>query len=186
MNENQKKLKKLSKGKKSNYLKDAEYRIRNRRWLGYSSNIARRILAALEDKENSSQKKLATTINVSPQYISKVLKGHENLSLETIAKLSDSLGVELITFPQYKWNIENKHIASSLNFFPVVLMGMVAAKYTPAASNKLSIESESSVLLTKDNWRQIEQALSTKPFNNVENLVQVGTSEFALPIKGYK
>lgn len=87
---------------KSPFLEKAAYRIKNKKWLRYSSNIARRILAAIEEKESMSQKKLALMLDVSPQYISKVVSGNENLTLETIAKISDALEVELISFPKYK------------------------------------------------------------------------------------
>ncbi|MEI7489399.1 MAG: helix-turn-helix transcriptional regulator [Chryseobacterium sp.] len=85
----------------SNYLQNAKFRIENKKWLSYSSNITLRVLAAIEENEQMTQKALAEMIGVSPQYINKVLKGQENLSLQTIAKLSDALNVELITFPKF-------------------------------------------------------------------------------------
>jgi len=54
----------------------------------------------MEEKEGMTQKKLAELMNVSPQQISKILKGQENLTLETISKLSETLGVDLISFPE--------------------------------------------------------------------------------------
>ena len=85
----------------SNYLQNAKFRIENKKWLSYSSNIALRVLAALEESEQMTQKTLAEKVGVSPQYINKVLKGQENLSLQTIAKLSEALNMELITFPKF-------------------------------------------------------------------------------------
>jgi transcriptional regulator with XRE-family HTH domain len=85
----------------SNYLQNANFRIQNKKWLSYSSNIALRVLAALEESEQMTQKNLAEMVGVSPQYINKVLKGQENLSLQTIAKLSEALNIELITFPKF-------------------------------------------------------------------------------------
>ena|SRR5579859_1487986 len=98
------KLYELSEGHVSTWSQEADYRLKNHKWLRYSGNIARRILAALEDKEAMTQKRLAEIMNVSPQQISKILKGHENLTLETIAKISEALGVELISFPEYKYS----------------------------------------------------------------------------------
>jgi transcriptional regulator with XRE-family HTH domain len=43
-----------------------------------------------------SQKELAERIGVSPQQVSKIVKGNENLTLETISKLEAALGVPLI------------------------------------------------------------------------------------------
>ena len=85
----------------SKYLQNAKFRIENKKWLSYSSNIALRVLAALEESEQMTQKTLAEKVGVSPQYINKVLKGQENLSLQTIAKLSEALNMELITFPKF-------------------------------------------------------------------------------------
>ena len=85
----------------SNYLQNAKFRIENKKWLSYSSNIALRVLAALEESEEMTQKSLAEKLGVSPQYINKVLKGQENLSLQTISKLSEALNIELITFPKF-------------------------------------------------------------------------------------
>jgi transcriptional regulator with XRE-family HTH domain len=51
--------------------------------------------AALREK-GMTQKDLAEKLNVSPQQVSKIVKGKENLTLETISKLEYVLGVELI------------------------------------------------------------------------------------------
>ncbi len=86
---------------KRSWSKDAEFRQKNRKWLKYSSNIARRILSAI-DKKDSSQVELARLLDVTPQQINKIVKGRENLTLETIANISTALGVELISFPPYE------------------------------------------------------------------------------------
>lgn len=70
----------------------------NDAWLERSSNIALLILGALQ-ANGMSQKDLATKTGVSPQQVSKLLKGNENLTLETIAKLEAALGVVLLTLP---------------------------------------------------------------------------------------
>lgn len=36
-------------------------------------------------------------MDVSPQYVNKIVKGKENLSLETIAKIEEALGISLIS-----------------------------------------------------------------------------------------
>jgi transcriptional regulator with XRE-family HTH domain len=61
--------------------------------------LAVNVLAAIENKPGMTQKKLAEMLGVSPQYVSKILKGSENMTLETIAKLEDALGVNLIFTP---------------------------------------------------------------------------------------
>lgn len=87
---------------RSTFMEWAKFRIENRKWLGYSGQIAWRVLFAIDEIEGMNQKLLAEKVGVSPQYISKVVQGNENLSLETIAKLSEALGVELISFPPLK------------------------------------------------------------------------------------
>ena len=90
---------------KSGWLSKAQFRSENRRWLSYSRKIAIRIIAAMDDKKELNQKKLAELADVSPQQISKILKGNENLTLKTIAKFSEILNTELISFPNYKYNM---------------------------------------------------------------------------------
>ena len=82
----------------------ARFRSENRKWLGYSGKIALRILSALEDRPDMNQKLLAKEAGVSAQQVSKILKGQENLTLKSIAKFSEILGLELISFPSFKYN----------------------------------------------------------------------------------
>jgi hypothetical protein len=105
MEKKQKKIKRLAGPLKSKWRSEADFRLKNRKWLRYSSNIARRVLSAIEDNKELNQKILAGNIGVKPQYISRIVQGNENLTLETIAKLSESLNVELISFPDYKHNM---------------------------------------------------------------------------------
>jgi transcriptional regulator with XRE-family HTH domain len=107
----------ISKTIVSKWKEEAEFQIRNEKWLQYSSNIARRIYALLEDNDDMNQRKLAAKLGMSPQYISKILKGDTNLSLETIAILSEALGAELIAFPSYKYSVS---VTQSRTFFKVI------------------------------------------------------------------
>ena len=110
----------------NNWIEKAENRQLNRGWLKYAYKIALRIQSAIEDKDNFSQKDLAELIGVSPQYISKVIKGQENLTLETIFKISSNLGVDLITFPEFKYSLPHP-ISSKISakFSSVVFNGIV-------------------------------------------------------------
>jgi transcriptional regulator with XRE-family HTH domain len=42
------------------------------------------------------QKALAERMNCAQQYVSKILRGRENMSLDTLSKLEDALGINLI------------------------------------------------------------------------------------------
>lgn len=73
-----------------------EFRRANKDWLLKSARIAIKILRVLREKK-MTQVQLAELLAVSPQHINKILKGQENLTLETIGKLETALGIELIT-----------------------------------------------------------------------------------------
>ncbi len=47
--------------------------------------------------DRMTQKQLAEKMNCSQQYISKILKGKDNLSLETLSKIEDALGIQILT-----------------------------------------------------------------------------------------
>lgn len=103
MNDWKKKIESIT-GEPDDSWKEIALFFRDNKWLPYSSAIASRVLAAIEDDEEMNQTRLAEALNVSRQQINKIVKGHENLTLETIYKLSQALGVELITFPPYKYS----------------------------------------------------------------------------------
>jgi transcriptional regulator with XRE-family HTH domain len=48
------------------------------------------------DEINMTQKELAFLLKVSPQQVSKWVKGNENLTLETISKLEVALNIDLL------------------------------------------------------------------------------------------
>lgn len=45
------------------------------------------------DRQKMSRKELADRLDVSPAYITKVLRGHANLTIESLAKIAFSLGM---------------------------------------------------------------------------------------------
>ncbi len=73
----------------------AKARKENREWLRISQEIALSVHCYLRDKK-MTKTDLAKTMNVSPSYIGKLLKGNENLTLETICKLEKIIGRKLI------------------------------------------------------------------------------------------
>lgn len=52
--------------------------------------VAERVISEMK-KQDVSRSELARRMNVSPAYITKVLRGHANLGLETLAKLAFAL-----------------------------------------------------------------------------------------------
>lgn len=89
-------LKELAAGNMSSWQEEAHWYRQNSGWLKRSSKIAFRILSELDEK-GLSQRELALRMDVSPQYVSKIIKGRENLSLETIWKIEEALGITLIS-----------------------------------------------------------------------------------------
>ena len=76
----------------SNWRKEAEARrqAKSEGWLQYSRKIAVKIALAMK-KQNLTRADVAERMGCSPQYVSRLLKGEENLSLETISKLENAL-----------------------------------------------------------------------------------------------
>lgn len=120
MNQNNN-LKNISSTKSTQWKEKAAFRKQNK-WLEYSSQIARRIIAVIRNKEDLNQTKLADLVGVSPQQISKIIKGHENLTLETIYKLSQALGTPLIEFPEYEYSKNLSDTTSRFNITSALIM----------------------------------------------------------------
>ena len=87
---------KLRNAKKSNWQGKVEYDIKNEDWLDLSFEIALQVHDRLK-QEHKTQAWLAEKLDCSPQYVGKILKGRENLTLQTITKLESVLGINLIT-----------------------------------------------------------------------------------------
>jgi antitoxin component HigA of HigAB toxin-antitoxin module len=67
----------------------------NREWLRYSQFIAMRMLDRMEEL-GMTQKHLAELMGCSQQYVSRILKGKENLSLETLSKIECTLDIRIL------------------------------------------------------------------------------------------
>jgi ribosome-binding protein aMBF1 (putative translation factor) len=89
------KLSKLASDEPGGWLEDAKYRRENRAWSKKATIIALKVLNALK-AQGLTQKDLAERMQVSPQQISKIVKGHENLTLETITNLESALGITIL------------------------------------------------------------------------------------------
>lgn len=90
-----KKLNQLAAGKKSAWVEDYEKRRENRDWLKRSQKVALKILRTLR-AEKIDQKELAVRMGVSPQQVSKWVKGKENFTFETISKIEAALNIQLM------------------------------------------------------------------------------------------
>lgn len=101
------KLKAISTPVEEDWLKIAEEWEKEDVYLEKSTRIAVTVLSILRERKMTKQD-LAEKMGVSAQYVSKIVKGNENLTLETITKLEKALGVELIsiTDPKYVFSME--------------------------------------------------------------------------------
>lgn len=104
-NENTKKFLDLVSKKDSGWLEKAKWREENEDWLDISFSIAVKMLSALSANKKaavfpSNQKELAVAMKCSAQYVNKLLKGQENLQIETICKIQRILNIKLLEVPK--------------------------------------------------------------------------------------
>ncbi len=79
----------------SKWREKAQWRMSNKGWLRYSQHIAILMLDKMEEL-GLTQKSVAERMGCSQQYVSRVLKGTENLSIETISKIEEALGLQIL------------------------------------------------------------------------------------------
>jgi transcriptional regulator with XRE-family HTH domain len=76
-------------------LAEVKKRIKNRAMLRESQQIALKVLMKLDDL-SWSQKDLAKAMDVTPQQITKIVSGKENLTIETQIKLQNILDIPVL------------------------------------------------------------------------------------------
>lgn len=118
------KLNELANDRSKEVIKKSEELKKNRNWLRMSRMVALALRYYLK-KAGIKQNTFADMLGVSPAYVGKLLKGNENLTLETICRIQDILGEDLITIHR---PYQNKISISSCNIksFPV---GEATQKY---------------------------------------------------------
>ena len=79
----------------SKWREEAEWRRANWSWLRHSQKIAVKVLLKMKE-QGLTQKALAERMGCTQQYVSKILKGTENLSLDTLTRIENALGISLI------------------------------------------------------------------------------------------
>jgi antitoxin component HigA of HigAB toxin-antitoxin module len=79
----------------SKWREEAEWRRANASWLRHSQHIAVNVLLKMKEL-HLTQKSLAERMNCTQQYVSKILKGKENLSLDTITRLENALQINIL------------------------------------------------------------------------------------------
>ena len=79
----------------SQFEKEARWRQENEIWLRMSRSVALTIVDYMQENQ-LSRAEMAKVLNVSPQYLSRILSGTENFSLKSIAKIEAALGVSCL------------------------------------------------------------------------------------------
>ena len=77
----------------SQFVKDAKWRKENESWLKWSRQLAISLVGYMQDHK-MKRADLAKALNVSPQYVSRLLSGKENLSFKSIANIEEKLGIK--------------------------------------------------------------------------------------------
>ena len=99
----------------SRWRDNAQWRRDNEYWLKYSRIITLQIMRAM-DEQSVTQVELAKRMGCTQQYVSNLLKGSSNMTLETIARLENALNIDLICGAPYC------DLTSALAFFVSVHM----------------------------------------------------------------
>jgi plasmid maintenance system antidote protein VapI len=92
---NKDKFNQLVSGEDNRTLADVKKRIKNRAMLRESHQTALKVLMKLDDF-GWSQKDLAKAMEVTPQQITKIVSGKENLTIETQIKLQHILDIPVL------------------------------------------------------------------------------------------
>jgi len=80
---------------RTKWRENAEWRRENEQWLRYSRAITIRVLKAMDEK-GITQSILAANMGCTQQYVSNLLRGNSNMTLDTIARLEIALKIEIL------------------------------------------------------------------------------------------
>ena len=141
MNEIVNKLNNLASDKKSDWILDAEKRNENKEWLKHSQMIALKVLSSLKANK-MTQRDLAAKMNMKPQQVNKIVKGKENLTLETISKLEKALDINLILANVNTQKIDSRYIIrEKYVYFKIQDNHETIKKQAPTASVSVAFNS---------------------------------------------
>jgi transcriptional regulator with XRE-family HTH domain len=127
----------------SSWLEKAIWRQENEDWLDVSFTIAVKMLSALSTNKKASvfpsnQKELAEAMACSAQYVNKLLRGQENLQIETICKIQRILNIKLIEVPKMESKQKVQYIEN---------MGLLPEKLTTTSSSIIASNTYATVIV---------------------------------------
>ena len=76
----------------SRFVDEANWRKENAGWIRWSRQLATTLIGYMQDN-GLKRADLADRLGVSPQYVSRLLSGTENLSFKSIANIEEKLGI---------------------------------------------------------------------------------------------
>ena len=79
----------------SHFEEEARWRQENEIWLRMSRAVALAVIDYMQ-KNGMTRAELAKKMDVSPQYLSRIMSGTENLSLKSVAKIDVALGISCL------------------------------------------------------------------------------------------
>ena len=82
-------------GTGAGWRENAQWRKDNEFWLTYARHITLQVLRSM-DEQSITQAELARRMGCTQQYVSNLLKGCSNMTLETIARLEKALDLDLL------------------------------------------------------------------------------------------
>lgn len=77
------------------FVEESEWRKGNASWLRWSRQLAITLIGYMQDN-GMKRADLASKLGVTPQYVSKLLSGTENLSFKSIANIEEKLGISCL------------------------------------------------------------------------------------------
>ncbi len=79
----------------SRFVEEATWRRENASWLRWSRQLAVTLIGYIQEN-GMKRAHLASKLRATPQYVSKLLSGTENLSFKSIANIEDKLGISYL------------------------------------------------------------------------------------------
>lgn len=99
-------------GRNSNAVIEAKKRIENRDWSDQATIIAIKISTELKQK-GWTARMLAEKLNVSPQYVSKLLQGNEKFGFDILVKIQKILSIPIFIDFNEKFEVKSKARATT-------------------------------------------------------------------------
>lgn len=76
----------------SQFVREAQWRKDNAGWLRWSRQVAAALMGYMQ-RNGLKRADLASRLGVTPQYVSRLLSGNENLSFKSIDNIENKLGI---------------------------------------------------------------------------------------------